>query len=71
MHILIFKTNVNSTKDLQGVEKVISNIPHIVFWNVDQEDKDKVMRIGSSVNNKEEIITRVKMMGYFCEELMN
>ena len=71
MHILIFKTNIRFSKEIKRVEEVFKYIPNVLSWHVDREDVDKVLRIESVTNNKEEIINLIKQEGYVCEELMN
>ncbi|OCX50317.1 hypothetical protein BEL04_23715 [Mucilaginibacter sp. PPCGB 2223] len=69
MNILIFKTNIRYKKDLHNLTQVMRNIPSVAFWNVDREDIDKVLRIGSTDNDSEAIRNKIQYAGYFCEEL--
>jgi len=70
MHILIFKTNIKYKKDLHNITYVMKGIPSVAFWNVDREDVDNVLRIGSTVNDTEAIRNKVRYAGYLCEELV-
>ncbi len=69
MEIFIFKTNIQSKKDLRGIKYVFREIPGIRYWNVDREDIDKVLRIESTQNNVHEIKHKIIQAGYHCEEL--
>ncbi len=68
-HILIFKTNIEQDFELNHVNDVFKNIESIINWNVDREDRDKVLRVESLKNNISEIISVLKNIGFFCEEL--
>ncbi len=68
-HILIFKTNIEQDFELNHVNDVFKNIESIINWNVDREDSDKVLRVESLKNNISEIISVLKNIGFFCEEL--
>ena len=50
-HILIFKTNIEQDFELNHVNDVFKNIESIINWNVDREDRDKVLRVESLKNN--------------------
>lgn len=69
MDIFIFKTNIQSKKDLRGIQSVFKEIPGINTWNVDREDIDKILRIESTQGNATEIKSRLIQAGYHCEEL--
>ena len=69
MPILIFKTNIASPEDCSRLETVLAVHPHLLNWNVDTQDIDKVLRIESSSDNTSEIIHLVQQAGYACEEL--
>lgn len=70
MNILIFKTNIKYKKDLHNLMHVMNSIPSIAFWNIDREDVDKVLRIGSTNNDTEAIRNKIRYAGYVCEELV-
>jgi len=69
LHILIFRTNIRSKKDLNAVDKALSSFPDITRWNVDRQDIDKVLRIESVSHIPHEIISSVQSAGYACSEL--
>lgn len=48
MHILIFKTDIDSKWKLNCVSKFFKNHQHIFRWSLDMEDVDNVLRIEAS-----------------------
>ncbi len=69
MDILVFKTNVEDTKNARKVSPHLRNIRGILKWNFDLHDCDKILRIeadGLSPHSIEEIINNA---GYYCKEL--
>jgi hypothetical protein len=69
IEILVFKTNLTDAKRIEDVESLLEVHPHIVKWNVDLEDCDKVLRIVSKNIAAPEIETMLLGAGYYCEEL--
>ncbi len=69
MHILIFKTNIETEEAHKEIGSLLSNHQSIIDWNIDTEDIDKVLRIESALNNTHEIITTINKAGFTCEEL--
>jgi len=69
MHILIFKTNIETDDAHQEAGTVLSLHPIIINWHIDKEDVDKVLRIESKTNNSADIISTMKLAGFMCEEL--
>lgn len=69
MHILIFKTNVETDDAHRTVATLLGADASVIGWNIDREDIDKVLRIESSINNTSHIIHRISQAGIFCEEL--
>jgi hypothetical protein len=69
MHILIFKTNIETDDHHKEVSSVLSSHPLIINWHIDKEDIDKVLRIESTINNSIEIISTINQAGFKCEEL--
>ena len=63
-HILIFKTNIEQDFELNHVNDVFKNIESIINWNVDREDRDKVLRVEKIKNNISEIISVLKKIIY-------
>lgn len=69
MEMLILKTNINSKIDFKNVRSTLNNSYKINECTVDLEDRDKVLRVVGDKLNMEDIISRVKGLGYYCEDL--
>jgi hypothetical protein len=68
-HILVFRTNINTAGDLEGISMPVSQLPGIIRWNVNLEDPEKILRIESSTDISNQVIETIKSNGYSCEEL--
>lgn len=68
-HILIFKTNIQTTGDKLRVKELLGTTPFVSEWSVDCEDIDCVLRIVSYELSAEQIINLIKQAGFTCEEL--
>ena len=69
MHILIFKTNIDTDVAHHEVGNILNTHQSVIGWNIDKEDIDKVLRVESRLNNTQEIITTINKAGFMCEEL--
>ncbi len=69
MHILIFKTNIETKDAHREISALLNAETAIIDWHIDQEDIDNVLRIESSINNTADIIHRICSAGFVCEEL--
>lgn len=69
LYILIFKTNIELAEDLKLVGSCLEKLDDIKDWHVDREDIDKVLRIESRYDNRQQIIKTINNAGFFCEEL--
>jgi hypothetical protein len=69
IEILVFKTNLTDTKRISDIESLLDIHPHIVQWNVDLDDCDKVLRIVSRNMAAQEVENMLLNAGYYCEEL--
>ena len=67
--ILVFKTNIQSKKDVHRVAPVMDDDERIICWNVDLEDIDKVLRIESRQLSIGQVIQLIRERGYECQEL--
>lgn len=69
-NVLIFSTNVLNRHRAKRVEWVLDQHPDISDWNVDYQDKDKVLRIEADDRLKEsDVIDIMKTFGFRCEVL--
>lgn len=69
MEILIFKTNLSSTKHIGKVKPSLNLHPYIKEWNVDLHDRDNILRVVSENMPAKEVEQIILNAGYFCEEL--
>ena len=68
-HVLIFKTNIDSDNAHSEVGSLLDRHSSIIDWHLDKEDIDKILRIESTINNSNEIISTINQAGFVCEEL--
>ncbi|MEO7308448.1 MAG: copper chaperone [Ferruginibacter sp.] len=69
MQILVFKTNLSSTKHISRVKPSLNLHPYIKEWNVDLHDRDNILRVVSENIPPMEIQQIILNAGYVCEEL--
>ncbi len=69
MEMLILKTNINSKIDFKKVRYFLNGSFKINECTVDLGDRDKVLRVVGSELNMNEVISKVKDLGYYCEDL--
>jgi hypothetical protein len=67
--ISIFKTSVSSSEDLNKLTPYLNALMKDLKWNIDLLDSDKILRVQSSINKNEEIVSVVKELGFDCESL--
>ena len=67
--VLIFKTNIRHTHEMDVVAAVLNNDPRIKKWSVDREDIDHVLRVESDQASVLEVKLVVNAAGFYCEEL--
>ncbi|WEK36564.1 MAG: hypothetical protein P0Y53_03545 [Candidatus Pseudobacter hemicellulosilyticus] len=69
MDILVFKTNIRYQKHIHAVRDQLSAMQGIIRWNVDLQDKDKILRIEANDLSPRTVEHTLVHAGYFCEEL--
>lgn len=69
MEILVFKTNLSNTDHIGKVMPSLNHHPHIIEWNVDLHDCDKILRVVSQNIPAGEVEQLILNAGYLCEEL--
>lgn len=69
MKILVFKTNIRYKKHLNEVKPHLNNTNGILRWNLDFQDKDKILRIEANNVHPQSIEIVLQNAGYYCEEL--
>ena len=68
-HILLFKTNIKTKRDIKKVALILTVQKEIIKWNVDLHDNDRVLRIISAGIKNEQIVDLLQSIGYACSEL--
>ncbi|WP_205508526.1 hypothetical protein [Longitalea arenae] len=68
MEVLVFKTNLRK-KQITAVTKHINNLQGITRWNVDLDDRDRILRIESHELSPRSVELTLQQAGFFCEEL--
>jgi hypothetical protein len=69
MEVLVFKTNVNSSRKATRIGNLLAAIPTIKQWNFDLDDCDKVLRIEATESNIKIVSSILRAAGFVCEEL--
>ncbi len=69
MNVLVFKTTVQSNKDVSKLQPYINDIVKDGRWNFDLEDCDKIFRVETDENLNNSLIFLFNANGYSCEEL--
>ncbi len=70
MEILVFKTNLTSVKSVNLLKPHLNETEGIIQWNVDLQDRDKVLRIKTESISSQQIVNLVSTRGFECEELV-
>jgi hypothetical protein len=71
MNILVFKTNIRYKKNLTEIVPFLNSTSGILRWNVDFDDKDKILRIEANNLHPQSVERVLHRAGYFCEELQD
>jgi hypothetical protein len=69
MDILVFKTNLRFKKNINQALSHLDNIPGILRWNVDLQDRDKILRIESKNLAPQLVEKTLTDIGFYCKEL--
>ncbi len=69
MQVLVLKTNIRYKKHLKEVAPLLDGQHNIFRWNVDLQDRDKVLRIEAGALPVNDIIQLIQEAGFHCEEL--
>lgn len=70
MNILVFRTSLQTKKDLQIIARILKVHEQVISWNVDLEDWENILRIEvRHARFQNEIAARIRGLGYQCEEL--
>ncbi len=69
MQIFVFKTNIRFKKHLNDIAPHLISTKGIHRWNLDFQDRDKILRIEASNLQPHLVEEMLKDAGYSCEEL--
>jgi hypothetical protein len=69
MQVLVLKTNIRYKKHLKEVAPLLNGQHNILRWNVDLQDRDKVLRIEAAALAINDVIQLIQQAGFYCEEL--
>lgn len=69
MQVFVLKTNIRYKKHLKEVAPLLNGQQNILRWNVDLQDRDRVLRIESAALPVNDIIQLIQNAGFHCEEL--
>ena len=67
--ILIFATDIKTQQGKNLISKALDEMAEIISWSIDQEDKDRVLRIVCTQLSPDEIIELVTNHNFKCKEL--
>jgi copper chaperone CopZ len=66
---LQFKTNINCSGCVAKVTPFLNEVNNIVHWEVDTNNKDKILSVHSKGITTEEVIQKVQEAGFKIESL--
>lgn len=69
MEMLILKTGINSDTDFKKVSLNLYNTFKIEECTIDLDGSDKVLRVVGDHLNMDDVINKVKDLGFYCEDL--
>jgi copper chaperone len=64
-----FKTNLNCGGCVSKVKSDLDNAAGVDHWNVDTDNADKILTVGSKGITEEEVIALIKSKGFTIEPL--
>lgn len=64
-----FKTNINCGGCVASVKKHLDNAPGICKWNVDTDNKDKILTVKSKGITEEQLLEILKKTGFNAEPI--
>jgi len=67
--ISIFRTSVASSDDLNKLTPYLNALMEDLRWTIDLFDSERILRVKSSVNKNNEIISVVNGLGFDCENM--
>ena len=71
MNVLVFKTNIEDTKQVKYLLPYLKALDGIVKWNVDLNDCDKILRVETEYLQPFAVVNILANAGYYCAELQD
>jgi hypothetical protein len=69
MHVLVFKTSVNSHENVLRLTPMLNKLAGDGKWNFALDDCDRILRIATEGVHPDEAINLLSNHGFQCEEL--
>ncbi len=69
MEMAILKTDISSGYDFRIVKNKLHKYYNINQCTIDLDDMDKVVRVVGDKIEMQDVIDKIKSLGYLCEEL--
>lgn len=70
MKLFILKTNIRDARMMKKANALLAYSPEVMDWNIDFEDRDKVLRIEAEDNLEEtQVLEIINTWGIKCEAL--
>jgi hypothetical protein len=69
MEVLVFKTSVESPRNVNQLKPMLDTIAGDNKWNFALDDCDKILRVVSSTISPQAVIRALLGQGYHCAEL--
>lgn len=66
-----FKTNINCGGCIAAVKPHLDNLTGITHWEVDTDNKDKILTVASEGVTRQQIVETVQKAGYKIEAIEN
>ncbi len=67
--ILVFKTSIQTTVEVQFLKSILDNQEGILSWSVDLDDWEKILRIESEGINPDQIVSTLEDENIRCKQL--
>ena len=71
MNILVFKTNIEDSRQVKYLSPHLKALDGIIKWNVDLNDCDKVLRVETEQLQPFAVVNVLANAGYYCAELQD
>ncbi len=69
MNVLVFKTNIDTNKQVKYLSPHLKLLNGIINWNIDLHDCDRVLRIEAEQLQPQTVVNVLNNAGYYCAEL--